>query len=57
MVEDGKIQPVIYAKNYLGLDAVPEALKDAQKHKTWGRAVLRINEGAETYLLQKKSRL
>ncbi|KAH7402464.1 zeta-crystallin [Pyrenochaeta sp. MPI-SDFR-AT-0127] len=53
VVEAGKIQPVIYKEEYKGLSAVPRALDDAGKHRAWGRAVLRINEEAETKLGQK----
>jgi NADPH:quinone reductase-like Zn-dependent oxidoreductase len=47
LVEEGKIEPVIYKENYIGLESVPKALEDAKTHKAWGRAVLRINEEAE----------
>ena len=57
LVEKGDIRPVIYKENYCGLEAVPRALEDAQKHKAWGRAVLRINEHAEQRLQQQKARL
>jgi NADPH:quinone reductase-like Zn-dependent oxidoreductase len=46
LVEDGKIEPVIYKERYIGLESVPRALEDAKTHKAWGRAVLRINEEA-----------
>jgi hypothetical protein len=57
LVESGKIQPVIYKEDYWGLEAVPKALKDAQRHKAWGRAILRINEDAEHDIKLGKSRL
>jgi NADPH:quinone reductase-like Zn-dependent oxidoreductase len=47
LVEEGKIEPVIYKENYIGLESVPKALEDAKTHKAWGRAVLSINEEAE----------
>jgi NADPH:quinone reductase-like Zn-dependent oxidoreductase len=47
LVEQGKIQPVIYKEVYRGLESVSKALEDAQLHKAWGRAVLRIDEEAE----------
>jgi NADPH:quinone reductase-like Zn-dependent oxidoreductase len=47
LVEQGKIQPVIYKEMYRGLESVSKALEDAQSHKAWGRAVLRIDEKAE----------
>ena len=47
LVEGGKIEPVIYQEDYMGLESVPKALEDAKTHKAWGRAVLRINEEAE----------
>jgi NADPH:quinone reductase-like Zn-dependent oxidoreductase len=47
LVEGGRIEPVIYQEKYVGLESVPRALEDAKTHKTWGRAVLRINEEAE----------
>lgn len=53
LVEAGNIKPVIYKEEYRGLEAVPRALDDARKHKAWGRAILRINEGAETELATK----
>ena len=57
LVEKEKIQPVIYKENYWGLEAVPRALEDVQKHKAWGRAVLRINEHSEQRLQQQRARL
>jgi NADPH:quinone reductase-like Zn-dependent oxidoreductase len=47
LVEEGKIQPVIYKENYIGLESVSKALEDAKTHKAWGRAVLRIDDAAE----------
>lgn len=47
LVEQGKIQPVIYSERYVGLESVPKALEDAKSHKVWGRAVLRIAEEPE----------
>jgi NADPH:quinone reductase-like Zn-dependent oxidoreductase len=47
LVEDGKIWPVVYKEEYEGLESVGRALEDARTHKTWGRAVLRINEEVE----------
>lgn len=47
LVVEGKIEPVIYKEDYLGLQSVPKALEDAKTHKAWGRAVLRIDEEAE----------
>lgn len=44
LVEDGKIQPLIYKENYLGLEAVSKALGDVRERKAWGRAVVRICE-------------
>lgn len=52
LVKKGKIKPVIYKESYLGLDSVPKALEDANSHKAWGRAVLRINEEAERGILE-----
>ncbi|KAH9868574.1 hypothetical protein J1614_007646 [Plenodomus biglobosus] len=53
LVDAGKIEPVIYKEQYLGLEAVPRALMDANEHRAWGRAVLRINEKAETEAMGK----
>ncbi|KAF1934051.1 zeta-crystallin [Didymella exigua CBS 183.55] len=57
LVDSGKIQPVIYKEEYRGVEAVPQALKDAENHKSWGRAVLRIDDNAENELQRQKSRL
>jgi hypothetical protein len=57
LVDNGKIQPVIYKEEYAGLEAVSNALKDAKNHKAWGRAILRIDHNAEDELQQKKSKL
>jgi NADPH:quinone reductase-like Zn-dependent oxidoreductase len=46
LVEDGKIQPVIYKENYTGLGSVARAMEDARTHKAWGRAVLKVDESA-----------
>ncbi|KAH3982841.1 hypothetical protein HBH51_035310 [Parastagonospora nodorum] len=53
MVDQGKIKPVIYKEDYRGLESVSRALEDAKTHKAWGRAILRINEGAEEELNSK----
>ncbi|XPS71354.1 transcription elongation factor spt5, variant 2 [Ascochyta lentis] len=57
LADGGKIQPVIYKENYCGLEAVSRALEDAQKHRAWGRAVVRINEDAEKELHKQRARL
>jgi D-arabinose 1-dehydrogenase-like Zn-dependent alcohol dehydrogenase len=57
LVEQGKIQPVIYSEQYRGLEAVPRALEDAKEHRTWGRAVLRIDGDAEQLLEASKPKL
>lgn len=57
LVDDDKILPVIYKENYWGLEAVSRALEDAQNHKAWGRAILRINEDAEQDVQRQKSKL
>jgi D-arabinose 1-dehydrogenase-like Zn-dependent alcohol dehydrogenase len=57
LVEQGKIQPVIYSKQYRGLEAVPRALEDAKERRAWGRAVLRIDENAEQLLETSKPKL
>jgi NADPH:quinone reductase-like Zn-dependent oxidoreductase len=54
LVDSGKIQPIIYEKEYQSLKAVPEALEDAKNHKAWGRAILKINEDAESGSQQEK---
>jgi NADPH:quinone reductase-like Zn-dependent oxidoreductase len=48
IVEAGKIKPVIYEEEYMGLEAVPRALDDLRTHMAWGRAVLRINEDGDS---------
>ena len=57
LVNDGKIKPIIYREEYRGLEAVPKALEDAKHHRTWGRAVLRIDENAEKEFEQQKAKL
>jgi D-arabinose 1-dehydrogenase-like Zn-dependent alcohol dehydrogenase len=57
LVEAGNIQPVIYKEEYRGLEAVPQALEDAQKHRSWGRAVLTISEESEITGLERRSKL
>ena len=57
LVEAVKIQPVIYKEEYRGLEAVPRALEDAQKHRSWGRAVLTISEESEITGLERRSKL
>jgi D-arabinose 1-dehydrogenase-like Zn-dependent alcohol dehydrogenase len=46
-VENGSIKPVIFKEKYDGLSSIPRALEDLKGRKTWGRAVLTINEQAE----------
>jgi transcription elongation factor SPT5 len=57
MVDNGKIQPVIYKEQYQGLEAVPKALEDANNHRPWGRAILRIDDNAEHDLQQQRPKL
>ena len=57
LVDEGKIQPVIFKEDYRGLKAVPRALQDAKEHKAWGRAVLRINEDAEREVGEQRAKL
>ncbi|KAF2265293.1 zeta-crystallin [Lojkania enalia] len=47
LVESRKIKPVIYKEKFEGLASIPQALIDLKERKTWGRAVVRINEEAE----------
>lgn len=54
LVEDERIRPVIYPEHYIGLEDIPDALRDLEAHKTWGRAIVRINERAEA---EQKARL
>lgn len=46
MVDEGLIKPVVYKKNYVGLDSIPRALEDMEARKTWGRALVTIAEEA-----------
>ncbi|KAF3040248.1 transcription elongation factor spt5 [Didymella heteroderae] len=57
LVNDGKIQPVIYKEDYQGLEAVSKALEDAKDHKAWGRAILRIDDSAENELQRQRPKL
>lgn len=57
MVDEGKIQPVIYREKYIGLESVSRALEDAQKHIAWGRAIVRINQDAELELQRQVAKL
>ncbi|KAF2192253.1 NAD(P)-binding protein [Zopfia rhizophila CBS 207.26] len=47
LVDGGRIKPVIYKEQYKGLEQIARALKDLEAHRTWGRAILTINEQAE----------
>ena len=49
LVEQGGIKPCIYAKEYEGLEAVPQALNDVKSHKTWGRVVVTVDQDEESY--------
>lgn len=57
LVDEGKIEPVIYKEEYRGLESVPRALEDAKAHKAWGRAVLRVNEDVEGTVNGRKAKL
>jgi len=46
-VDNGSIKPVVFKKKYDGLSSISRALEDLKGRKTWGRAVLSINEQAE----------
>ncbi|KAF2021778.1 zeta-crystallin [Aaosphaeria arxii CBS 175.79] len=50
LVVKESIKPIIYKKNYVGLESVSQALIDLGKHTVWGRAIVRINEEAEREL-------
>jgi transcription elongation factor SPT5 len=47
LVQEGKIQPVIYKESYRGLQSITTAMEDARTHKAWGRAVLTIDEAVD----------
>lgn len=53
LARSGRIKPVIYKEKYTGLGDISRALKDLQNRRTWGRAIVTINEQAEI----EKSRL
>jgi NADPH:quinone reductase-like Zn-dependent oxidoreductase len=53
MVDQGKIKPVIYRERYEGLSEVSRALMDLKERRTWGRAIVTIDEKAETELMSK----
>jgi len=46
-VDNGSIKPVIFKDKYDGLSSIPRALEDLKGRRTWGRAVLTINDQAE----------
>lgn len=46
MAEKGEVKPVVYDKEYKGLESVPRAMHDVEANKAWGRAIVTIaNEG------------
>lgn len=54
LVQEGKIQPLIYKESYRGLQSITTAMEDARTHKTWGRAVLTIDEAVDAERRQAK---
>ncbi|WWD17442.1 hypothetical protein CI109_101883 [Kwoniella shandongensis] len=46
LLSSGKVKPVLYDKMYKGLETVSEGLGDIEQRKVWGKAVVRIRDGA-----------
>ncbi|KAI1327546.1 zeta-crystallin [Xylariaceae sp. FL0255] len=44
MIDQGKIKPTIYEKEYKGLQAIPEALADIASRKVWGKAIIQVKK-------------
>jgi NADPH:quinone reductase-like Zn-dependent oxidoreductase len=44
MVATGAIKPVVYKKQYQGLESIVNALEDMESRKVWGRAVVTISD-------------
>lgn len=47
MWESGKLKPTVYEKEYRGLESVPQAMKDVQDRRVWGKAVILVNKNAK----------
>ena len=43
LIEEGKIQPVVYDKTYDGPECVPRALEDIATREVWGKAVIIVD--------------
>ncbi|KAK8864260.1 hypothetical protein IAR55_001506 [Kwoniella newhampshirensis] len=46
LLSSGTVKPVLYKKMYKGLETVSEGLGDIEQRKVWGKAVVRIRDGA-----------
>ncbi|KAH7353969.1 quinone oxidoreductase [Plectosphaerella cucumerina] len=44
LIDDGKIVPVVYDHEYRGLESVSQALKDLAGRRTWGKAIIRLEQ-------------
>ncbi|KAG9236455.1 quinone oxidoreductase [Amylocarpus encephaloides] len=47
MVRDGKVKPVVFDRQYKGLESVVPALKDLSERKVWGKAVIQADSADE----------
>ncbi|KAH6667089.1 quinone oxidoreductase [Plectosphaerella plurivora] len=44
LIDDGKIVPVVYDHEYRGLESVSQVLKDLASRRTWGKAIVRLEQ-------------
>ncbi|KAF2840494.1 zeta-crystallin [Patellaria atrata CBS 101060] len=47
LVETKGIKPIVYDREYIGLEAIGAGLKDQASRKSWGRAVMTVTEEEE----------
>lgn len=58
LLSTGKLKPLLYDKEYNGLETVGEALQDLEDRKTWGKGVVRVRQSASsTSALKREAKL
>jgi NADPH2:quinone reductase len=50
MCKRGLLRPIIYDKEYMGLESVVPAMEDLASRKVWGKAVIRMDDDGRARL-------
>lgn len=60
MIADDKVKPIVFDKQYRGLESVKEAMVDLSERKVWGKAIVSVShehEGTSIRSEDKEGRL